>query len=273
MSKYLAYRFLQIFLIKFFLSWGLNTKEQLRNFFDFEEGFLLDFFSYLFMFLIFAIGILAVCSISLISNLTQKTNSSEKLLSSVEKKGIKNKIKIFPNKLATHITKIVDFEFRFEKYPIAFLVTAFIFLFFIKGNPIINNYYGIYKEYEIVVGQDRYGQETTKKKEEQYFIVPKEDVDKTIDWLNSFKSKRYDYEEDYYDNNYSVKKRGYLFAQTALIDGYEFDNEDLKGFGSYIVCLFFAFFEKLTNTIMYFLIPFILFIATLLYLDREPKTK
>jgi hypothetical protein len=156
-------------------------------------------------------------------------------------------------------------ETKVEKYPNLFLIFGFIFLSFSKGNPILNNYYGIYKEYEIDY-QGRYG-ERTDYIENQHYIVHKSNESEIKGRINSLE-ENYDEDELYFE----VKKRGYLFVQAGLIDGYRTYYNEYEGFFYYIECLLFSVLEKLINSIMYFFIPFVTCILIYHYKFEDQKT-
>jgi hypothetical protein len=73
----------------------------------------------------------------------------EEIIKKVRDKGLLNTCVIYFKNFWTILSNNFKIETRAEKYPNLFLVFVLIFLPFSKGNPILNNYYGIYKEYEI----------------------------------------------------------------------------------------------------------------------------
>lgn len=253
MTKYLTSRLLLVFFVKFFSNWAFNTKSQLIQFFDVNQGFFLETISYLLMFLILVLGLIIINILFTILHLAAVYNYSE-IIEKVGKKGILNSLKIFFGDFWTYFNSNFNIEYHLEKYPNFFLVFVFFFLPFSKGNPILNNYYGIYREYEIE-DQGRHG-ERTDYIENQNYIVHKSK-------LNEIKGRMESLEENVEENkpDFKVKKRGYLFIQAGLIDGYKSYYKEYNGFFSYIECILFSALEKLINTIMYFLIPFVLCIT------------
>lgn len=264
MAKYLISRLLLVFLCKFYYNWAFNTKSQLIQFFDLSDGFGLTVLSVLLTIIVIALGVFKINLLFSLLHLSEEI-SFEELVKKINDKGFIKSFKYYTKYFFEIISANFNEETKLEKYPILFLVFVFIFLPFSKGNPILNNYYGIYKEYEIE-GQGRYG-ERTDYIENQNYIVHKSNTNEINGRMNNLE-ENYDEDEPYFE----VKKRGYLFVQAGLIDGYRTYYKEYDGLLSYIECLFFSALEKLINTIMYFFIPFVIFISIYHYKFYERKT-
>jgi uncharacterized membrane protein len=262
MAKYLISRLLFVFLCKFFYNWAFNAKSHLIQFFEISEGFGLSILSYILTFLILVLGVLTLNLIFSILRLTEKKSVVE-LVREITDKGYAKCAKLFITKPYKILSGNFDAEAQQEKHPNLFLVFIFIYLMFIKGNPILNNYYGIYKEYE---SENQGYVERTDLSENQNFIVHKNNESEI-----TYRMKHLEESDDQGDYDFIVKKRGYLFLQTGLFDGFRTYNKEYQGLFSYIECLVFSALEKLINTIMYFFIPFITCIAIYHY-KLEDKT-
>lgn len=264
MAKYLISRLLLVFLCKYFYNWAFNTKSQLVQFFDISEGFGLTVLSYALTILVLVLGVYLINMLFSMIHLTDEISFVE-IVGKIRDKGFVNSLKIFTANFFEILNNNFNAETQIEKYPNLFLVFVFIFLPFSKGNPILNNYYGIYKEYEIE-NQGRYGEQTDYIVNQNY-IVHKSNESEIRDRMNSLEENG-DEDEPYFE----VKKRGYLFVQAGLIDGYRTYYKEYSGFFSYIECLIFSALEKLINTIMYFFIPFIICISMYHYKFENKKT-
>jgi hypothetical protein len=246
MGKYLTSRVLIVFFVKFTYNWVVNTKSHLIQFFDFSDGYILEIVSYLLMFLFIVLSIFIINISFSILHLTE-TLSFEQIVTKIKHNGIGKSVKSYVENFWSELSENFEKEVKLERYPNLFIVYILTFQLYPKGNPILNNYYGIYKEYEIE--RDEY----TAYVEHPNYIIHKSKVSEIKGRMRSLYDE-FDEDEPYYE----VRKRGYLFLQTGLIDGYKSYYKEYKGFLSYIECLLFSIFEKLINTIMYFLIPFIL---------------
>lgn len=265
MIRYLISRLLIVFLIKFFGSWAINIQPQLSQFFDLSIGFIFNVSIILTTFLVLGLGLLVINLLFSIFHLTE-VNSLNEIIEKIGNKGFLNILKSYAINFRSKLSENFEIERKLEKYPNLFIILVLFFLLFSKGNPILNNYYGIYKEYEIE-NQGRYG-ESTDYIEDQYFIVHKSEINEINSRVRKIEENA---EED--EPYFNVKKRGYLFVQAGIIDGYKTDYKEYKGSLSYIECLLFSAIEKLINSIMYFLTPFILCISIYHYnLLREKRT-
>jgi hypothetical protein len=260
MARYLTVRLLFLFLIKFFVSWAFHVKSQLKQFFNFNDGNLLDGLSVLLTLIILGLGIYTINLMLTIIHLKKKIT--------IGKPSNKVDNNVFQDSIKTRITEFwhlfnynISFEIGLEKYPRLFLFSVFIFITFYKGNPILNNYYGIYKEYEV---EKENGNEYI---ENQNYIIHKSNKGEINGRMKKISENII---ED--ENLFKVKKRGYLFVQAGIIDGYKTYYKEYNGFISYLECLLFSGIEKLINTLMYFLLPFTFFIFIYHYFFDEEKT-
>lgn len=196
--------------------------------------------------------------------------------------------KYFHDSFETHESIVYNYEIsgktviRENKLSEIFYVIAIISVLFFKGNPFVNNYYGIYNTY--VSGQTREGIEKTS--EENLMVINKKD------W------GRYDLEVKYFIDNYSYNdykgnisyndltkedkeefdnlefdfnNRGYVFQESAFFDEYYSHKKEndfvsqFKYFGYYII-------EKALITLLFFFLPFI---AVLYYfvLEKQQRKK
>lgn len=256
MAKYLISRLLLVFLIKFFYSWAFNTKAQLVHFFDINVGFGLTVLSYILTFLVIVLAVFTINILFTILNM--KGSLFVEIRREISKNGFVNSINTFIYKFFKKLGRNIEVEVETDKYPSLFIILAIFILPFIKGNPIFKNYYGIYKEYEIE-GQGRYAERTDYVENKKY-IIHKSEKDEIKEIMNSLEN-----EYDKYEPDFRVKKRGYLFAQAGMIDGYKSLHKEYYGLLSYVECLLFSVLEKLINSIMYFLIPFVISILIIRY--------
>lgn len=262
-AKYLISRVLIVFLFKFFSNWAFNIKSQLLQFFNLSDGFGLTALSYILPILVFALGVFVINLLISFFNLKDGVSSSE-LVRKIRDKGAINSLKFFISNFFELLKTNFNKEVKSEKYPNLFVVFVFIFLSYSKGNPILNNYYGIYKEYEIGE-QGKYG-ELSEYVEKQNYIVSKSNANEIRDRINNLEES-YKESEPYFE----VEKRGYLFIQAGLFDGYRTYYKDDEGFIYYIECMFFSLLEKFINTFIYFFIPFITCIAIYHYKFEDKK--
>ena len=254
MSKYLISRLLIVFLVKFFVSWLSNIDRQITLFFDYDlaQGFFTKILSWVLGVSVFALGFIVINIVFTILHWTDSNNFKE-LFQATRNEGMITSIRAFFNNFFHIASENFGNEVKRERYAGIFIVYAIIAFYFIKGNPLLNNYYGVYKEYEL---EDAGREGETEYVEKQYFLYPKNLVGEIDEHMSKLEE---DAKED--EPPYEVKKRGYLFLQAGLIDGYKTSELDYKGLGSYIESLFFSAFEKLINTIMYFFIPLIITIV------------
>lgn len=257
MTKYLLSRFLIVLLVKFYSGWIFNLNNQIITFFDVEASSWLNSFYWL---LFGAITIIsALISINGIFTFIQLSETIG-FKKTAEQINLKN-FKLFITNYFGILNKNFEYEIKREKYPNMFLLFVFIFIPFFNGNPILNNYYGIYKEYEFE-RQGRIG-ERTDYIESQNFIIHKSKINELNNRMANLENN-YDEDEPYFD----VKKRGYLFLQSGLIDGFKSNHKEYTGIFSYLFSLLYYLIEKLVITIMYFFIPFL--ISIMIY---EKRTK
>ena len=265
MTKYLISRLLIVGLVKFFSGWAFNVKSQLLQFFitSYIQENLLLILGWIISGIVIALGIISLNVIFTLFRYSDQI-SIEDIFNLIRKKGIIVLIKEFFQGFPQTFSNNFNYEIARECYPN--LIFFFLLLYFplMNGNPIIHNYYGVYKEYS-VEGFGRYD-ESTSYLENKYFIIPKseeEEINSAINALGTTSD----------DNNWDfiVKKRGYIFMQAGLLDGYRDDYSGYRGFRDYFECIIFSFIEKMINAVMYFLLPFVIFISIYQYRKSKPK--
>ena len=249
MTKYLISRLLIVFLSKFFINWAFNIDKHLAQFFEFD---LATEFRLVLIPIGLSVGLILVNFIFMVVRLSDNNNFTD-IMVLLKKNTYSASVKLFFKNFFGILSTNFNYQFRQEKYPNIFLLFIVIFLPFINGNPLFNNYYGIYKEYEI---EEQGRSETvTYYNVSPDYIVHKSNKQEISTRMNRLETVMDD------DESYEVKKRGYLFVQTGLIDGFRTYYDEYKGFISYIECIVFSLIENLINSILYFLIPFTIFIS------------
>lgn len=268
MLRYLMSRVSLIFIIKFFMSWGLNIPAHFSHFFhlNVSRHWYLTILSSLAIGLVFLFGTIFLNVVFLFFRLSDD-NSFTEIIEKISKLGIRKSLKLFFGDFFHILNENFKNEMFLEKYPKMFLMLSFLFLSYIKGNPLFNNYYGIYKEYEVLSQGDV--DENTEYIEKQYYIVKSGDLKTITSTMKQLEMG--DYEDE--DNDYfEVKKRGYLFFQAALIDGFKSNSRESR-FDSYIGALFFTAFEKLIAILIYFFIPFLICISIMHYSEGKSSVE
>ncbi|HQN15902.1 MAG TPA: hypothetical protein PLC90_06055 [Bacteroidales bacterium] len=246
MIKYFISRVLPIFIASFFIGWAFNTgfSNQLNNFFDMDFWFI---FKILVSAIILIIGVI-VLNLSLTLLYWNEYLMDQFIVKNNKFK--KERFSIFRSLVFDYRFSILKFAFVFElereryRALLIGLVIILVLIIYIFGVPFINNYYAIFGTYEM---SGRKGDSSTF--EVPGIVVPKNSLQKAE---NEMMNKMPDYVED-------VRHKGYVFMQTALIDGYKSHSYD-KGFGAYIGCLPYYAFEKLIVLLTFFLFPFIIII-------------
>ncbi|GHT65003.1 hypothetical protein AGMMS50239_23810 [Bacteroidia bacterium] len=225
-----------------------------------DSRFSSSILAYILMFVVVAIGILVLCSFFLFLNINEYTGyyvevekneygrkiyEHEKELTLIEYIGGEKN----PQLVLSQYIKIVFLSWGYfneiffiiekkkEKNASALFVLLVISLWLIKGNPLINNYYGVYKTYEVETRAGSVNEEYSK------IIVQKNIVKQTI---NSIENNCEDWEDC------DVNKRGYIFLEAGMFDGF-YNDADKK----YFSALKFSFLEILIHTAMYFAVPFL----------------
>lgn len=259
MTKYLTSRLFIVFFIKFITDWAFNIDSQFMQFLevDLTENVFLKAISWLLTLIIIGFGLIFINLFFTLIQLTDQMSYSE-LFQKIANNGIKKCIKLFFENFFVLLSTNFGNEVHLERYPSIFLIIFFIFLPFINGNPLLNNYYGIYKEYEVE------SSEGTANSESPNYIIHKSQKHEIS---NRVKNLEQGYTED--EPYFEVEKRGYLFIQAGLIDGFKTHYQEYKGLGSYIECLFISALEKLINSIIYFFIPFVILISVCHYRNRH----
>lgn len=170
---------------------------------------------------------------------------------------------------------------RRNKLSSIFYVTAIISVLIFKGNPFVNNYYGIYNNY--VSGLTREGEEIIS--EDNLMVIDKKNYDIIDLEVKYFVDN---YSDNYYNRNVTYEdlttddkkefdrseidfsKRGYLFQESAFFDGYSSYKKD-KDFISRNMYFGFYILEKALITLLFFFLPFIA--VLLFYFAIENKKK
>ena len=244
MSKYLFSRVCIVFLCKFFFNWVLNIEFHLTTFFDLSEGTGLTILMYVCGILILALGLFVTNFIFTIFNLADYLSLNE-IVEEVKGRGLLQSFIYFLRNFGEFLNENLSDEFQSDRYGQLFLFMALFFLPFVNGNFIVNTYYGVYKEYEYDEGNV----------ERQCFIIPKKNDTELRRVMNNLEENA-DEDESYFE----IKKRGYLFVEAGVIDGYKDYRSNYSGLACYLECLLFSALEKLISTFMYFLVPFVIFI-------------
>jgi hypothetical protein len=263
MTKYLFSRFLIIFFLKFFSGWVLGIDKQFIQFFhtNLTDNFFLKILSWVIILVIIAFGLFVINISFTFIRLTYKYTCTQFIQKGRDQGLMKSANKFIKNFHRLFIANINN-EIAKERYPYGFLCFGLVFLPFMHGNPIFNNYYGIYKSIE--VDESLRDIENTKFVTNIDFIIDKKNK-------NEIASKIDKLEAEYRDGDpyYEVEKRGYLFIQAGIIDGFKTKYKEYKGLQGYLVCLFYFAVEKLIIVTLYFLLPFIIFISIFHFLDRR----
>lgn len=256
MARYLITRFLFVLFANFFYNWSLNSKYILTNFFGKEFSV---FWNCILFFSILLVGAFVICIIFSTIHLLEDF-SLKGTINKLKQKGLNNIVIIYIKKFWTKLNDNYFIEKEKELYPYHLIVGFAILLYFIKGNPFINNYYGIYKETERTVSR-RDGVHTVYD-EEPFYIIP----------IKVFKEMKREY-PTHTPYNVKINKRGYIFIKAGFIDGYTSTDNKQKGFISYFGCLMYYAVEKSILTFIYFFIPFVIsIIYTKYYNKRKSKS-
>jgi hypothetical protein len=225
------------------------------QFFKIDEELFLTTISYVLATVVLIIGLIVINLSFTIIHLSEELSSSE-IIAKIRGHNLLKNLKYFFTNFIQFLKENLEIGFRTEKYPTLFFIIILIFLPFSKGNFILNNYYGIFKVYD---SEEHGGNESWAGSiENQNYIIHKSNVDE-IDFRINNMEENFEENEPYFE----VKKRGYLFIQAGLIDGYKTYYDEYEGFLSYIECLLFSLLEKFINSIIYFFIPFV--VTILLY--------
>jgi len=271
LSKYILERFSLVFLVILNFEWLSNLPKQIQNFFGFYTG---SFLNYLFIG-IFGFIIIALFILSITSSFVIIDKGFENILLKINKKEVKNYFVKIPEKFIKIIIDIIEYEMGPENnYTVPFFIFFIISFFIINGSPIINNYKGVYASFEQPYSGANGSPDGNKTVEIPSYVYDKNDenlidkkIKKTANEIIKTEDDGYeDYEDSQYENlEFNVSSRGYLFEQTAIIEGFKSNDNRYKGFADYISCLIFFTIEKLLITIIWFLIPFLTWIGIAIY--------
>lgn len=265
MSSYLITRLLIVVLVKFFIGWAFNAKSQLIQFFitSYIQENLLLILGWILSGLVIALGIICLNVILTVIRYADKL-SIEEIFNYIKKTGLVLLVKEFFQGFPHTFSNNFNHEINRERYPNLIFFFLLLYFPFMNGNPLINNYYGVYKEFS-VEELGRYDVSTSYL-ENKYFIIPKTEKEEIQSTMNDLEATSDDGNWDFI-----VKKRGYIFLQAGLLDGYRDDYSGYRGFSDYIECIIFSLIEKMINAMMYFLIPFVLLISIYHYKISKPK--
>jgi len=262
--RYILTRTLTVFLIILFYKWIINIDNQLLIFSNISK------YSFFYQPLIGLVGLIIIILGLLLFNSvfslikSSKDNNTSPLIQSINKNSLISYIKQSFSKFQTILVQEYKFELREENkmFTPPFLLFALIIIIFIEGSPIVNNYKGIYMNFEEYNSNGE-----TYYKAEPYYVFNKKDtlsINRNVrDLRNSdfIEEEYFEYDDvDYYDS-----ERGYLFEQTAIIEGFKPYGKNYSGFFNYIICLIYFSIEKLIVTIIWFLIPFLTWVGIALY--------
>lgn len=270
MIRYSISRFVFIWLVMFFTGWALNIGPQVLLFFDIDlsSGFFLKILKWLFTILILFYGLFIINIVyTSISLLNKETDYKDKLKIILSESKPVNYVKAYIYRIFKVLSLNFDNEVKKERFSSMYVVFIFFYIpltmAFVKGNPLIYNYIGIYKEYESVEA-GRYGESSYTPVKSTYIVNKRENKVLAL-IVNEFK-KDYD---NYYEPDFEIKKRNYIFIQAGLMDGFESIDNYYKGFAQYFICVLYSLCEKFISCFLYFMIPYLL--AMYLYIRNDKK--
>lgn len=249
MLKYLFSRVCIVFLFKFFGNWVFNIRFHLAVFFDLTDGFFMSTLVFILGLIILALGIFVLNLVLSIVNLTDEMSVNE-LIEEIKGRGLLGSLSCFISNFNLFLGGNFSCEIKSEKPQQIFLFVAIFFLLFIKGNFIVNNYYGIYKQY---TNSESYS-------ERRLFVVGKTSGFELSKLMREIEESA-DEDELYFE----VRKRGYLCKDAAVIDGFKDTRKTYFGFGDYLVCLLLSALEKFICVLFYFAVPLVVFILIYKY--------
>lgn len=261
-KRYLFTRFLALLIIRFFLTWLKNINHHLDYYFKIT-GDTNSFLTTILIPITIALGLFTLnFSFTIIRYI--ETDSFANLISEINKNGVFSYLKKYVNNYSNEFSVNLNREKEREHYENLFFIFVFIF-FFTSSNPLFNNYYGIYREYE-VEGYSR-EIETTEYIQDKHFIYSKKKYKKMKKAIKRLKKNNYtEYDDKYYGEDFQIKRVGYTFIKAGIFDGFEDEKKQYTGFFSYTLSIFSTILEKILQLTVYFLIPF-----TLLILYQESK--
>jgi hypothetical protein len=269
LTKYIISRCLLVFFTLSTYEWISNIDKQVINFFNAYEGS----FGYYLLVIILGIVAFSICALLIISVFSLLHASYkigfENVLKKLNLKSIPKSIAISPFLFNQIFNDEVKIENEYKKNTIPFIAIALILVLFIGGSPLVNNYRAVYLNYEVY--SDNNG--NTSYKEKQTYVFDKDDTKLINSKINNLDNINYieEWAEDVYDSDldYYGTSRGYLFEQTALIEGFESYKKNTSGFFNYISCLIYFIIEKFIVTLIYFLVPFMVWIGISMYRNKN----
>lgn len=229
LTKYVLEKTLIVFLILVHFKLIKSIDGQLNNF------FVSDYSSWYYP----LYGLLVVCiifsfllSFNIIYTLF-KNDNAKFLIATLDKKKLKN---LFNSSLS-NIWNFIENDIlepndnKDYKFRNSFLTFSAILIIFINGSPFINNYMGIYTDFEVPTAGSRGNgyQDYDKSVEVPGYVIKKGNKSE----IKRKAKKLYSYsllDSEYKDVAFTVSTRGYLFEQTAIIEGYESSDNYYKGF-------------------------------------------
>lgn len=256
LSKYVIYRSFYVFLVILNYNFILNFTYHLNYFFEVSPRNIavLSFFHIcLFIFLIIlSLSFITLCHLSFKIGLK---NALKKI-----------KFKNIPKPTLSLLETLIKNEFEIEKgnkFTIPTVIFSFILIVIINGSPFINNFKGVYFKYssgDYTVAEKTYVflNNTSEKKINSIIKVKGE-----IIMEEGFIDEHGEYFDD--DLDYYWTTSGYLFKQTANIEGFNTYREYKPGFISYISSLIYFLIEKAIMTLIYFIIPMLITISISFY--------
>jgi hypothetical protein len=273
LSNYIFENIFLVFLFILFYEWISNLGKQVDNIFNTYPG---EFSYYL---LIGVIGLIAIILfiLSVNSVITIALFGFEESIKKINKPNLK--LFLLNSPILFFNFSLNKFENEKEnKFYIPFWVFSGILIFYISGSPIINNYTGVYVSFEQLYQGTHGSPDGTEAKEIPSYVYNKQDkylveqkIKKTINAILDTEDDGYeDYEKfQYEDLEFDVYSRGYLFEQTAIIEGYESNNNSYNGFLDYVSALFYFSLEKLIITLIWVLIPFLTWVGIASYRNKS----
>lgn len=264
--KYLVENISLVFLLILFYEWVLNLGKQVDNIFNIYPG---KFSYYL---LIGVIGLFAILLFILSVN-SMLLITKKGFIESLKKTNLKSFLLKSPSIFLENILDKFLNENK-NKFYIPFWVFSGILIIFIDGSPILNNYTGVYVAYEKPYFGSHGspdGTETIKIPSYVYNKYDKHLVEQKIEEiLDTENDSNEDYESHQFENlAFDVSSGGYIFEQTAIIEGYRSHTNSYRGFYDYVSALIYFSLEKFIITIIWVLLPFLICVGVESYRNKS----
>jgi|688.fasta_scaffold487831_2 hypothetical protein len=270
MIKYIFTRFLFVFFVIFFFGCYPSIGYQLNQFFGIDIGTYYGVILLLCLFLAFVFF-----NINLIFYFLRLTdnNSIEVLLKRIRSYGFLQSFKFFSLNFFKILNKNFKVEGIREKYPMLLIYSLGICFLYseFKSNRkfVFHNYIGVLKQYEdeeeIHYGEG-VSQESINYTRFPDYIFNKSDKSEIEERIIILKNEEQE-NPKYSFGYFTVETRGYIFIQTGIMEGFSSYNRGYKGLFAYLECLSLYSLEKLIDTIISFLFPFMVFIVIYHYLS------